>query len=261
MLSDYTRRSLSVPSDKLVAISAVVQRFSERANRANPLTYLAGIWKELLPYCLLWYNDTEGILSYSENDSGVGENEMGPAQRAIVWRAPSWSWASMDGPLAFYRVPFGSTSSIVQGKETIEFVSSLTKPQSESLPFAGVTEAQLELRGFLIQVELTLSSEAPTLDLDPTGVLDIGAWQDEISWDEDSSSIKTTLVELKPVWILEVFPPWKEADSDHQYNMWALILVENENGTFCRIGLLRSFWERDFEAWRASFQRRTFTFV
>jgi hypothetical protein len=77
ILTNYTRRALTVPSDKLVALSAVAQRFAEGARGGSHLTYLAGIWLEHLPFGLLWYNDNE--------------NQSHPTSRTSSWRATSWS--------------------------------------------------------------------------------------------------------------------------------------------------------------------------
>lgn len=79
----YAARELSVPSDKLVAISAIAKDVQAALHRAQPGThnFLAGIWEEdILIGGLLWVVDA-------------------PAKRAMVYRAPSWSWACVDGLL------------------------------------------------------------------------------------------------------------------------------------------------------------------
>lgn len=76
----YTRRKISLSSDKLVAIGAVAA-FLQRSNHK---TYVAGLWKEDLSIGLCWHT-----LSW----------EL--AARPKKWRAPSWSWAAYDGECVF----------------------------------------------------------------------------------------------------------------------------------------------------------------
>lgn len=74
----YSPRQATLHSDKLVALSAVARTYSEE----NPGygAYLAGIWERSLPLGLMWWVLTEDI-----------------RPRPLEYRAPSWSWASVDG--------------------------------------------------------------------------------------------------------------------------------------------------------------------
>jgi hypothetical protein len=79
LVSAYTERDLTMPTDRLVALSGV----AERVQNTAVLPYLAGLWggtsaKEL---SLLWV---------------VGK----PAARQSLCHAPSWSWASVSGGVA-----------------------------------------------------------------------------------------------------------------------------------------------------------------
>lgn len=77
VVGTYTRGELTNETDKLVAISGVARYLAEKLGAQ----YLAGIWKEHLPGALLWY-----VLG-------------GPSVRLQIPRAPTWSWASVDGPI------------------------------------------------------------------------------------------------------------------------------------------------------------------
>ncbi|KAI3326067.1 HET-domain-containing protein [Xylariaceae sp. AK1471] len=70
----YCKMSLSVPSDKLVALSAVASRIQTVFGG----TYLAGLWKEDILCELLW-------------DCQLGRPEN--------FRAPTWSWVSVSSVL------------------------------------------------------------------------------------------------------------------------------------------------------------------
>src|SRR5204862_7890562 len=73
---NYTTRQLSIESDRLPAISGIVKQFQ----RYGMGPYLAGLWKTLLLRQLLW--EVENYQS---------------ARRPSAYRAPSWSWASVEG--------------------------------------------------------------------------------------------------------------------------------------------------------------------
>ncbi|KAE9365807.1 HET-domain-containing protein, partial [Stipitochalara longipes BDJ] len=76
VVAQYTRLSMSHESDMLPAISAI----AERIRQVTDFSYCAGIWQEDLLQGLLWYAD-------------------GPRSAPKIWRAPSWSWAQLTGPI------------------------------------------------------------------------------------------------------------------------------------------------------------------
>ncbi|KAF9464042.1 heterokaryon incompatibility protein-domain-containing protein [Collybia nuda] len=83
ILQKYTERGLTVSTDKLAALSGV----AEQVHRLWPnSTYAAGLWTHQLPSALLWSQ------RYCETRPGI-------------YRAPSWSWAAVDGQI----VPRGMT--------------------------------------------------------------------------------------------------------------------------------------------------------
>ncbi|SJK98413.1 uncharacterized protein ARMOST_01680 [Armillaria ostoyae] len=78
MLSLYIPRTLTHSRDRLVALSGIAEQFHRfwLHNR-----YFAGLWEHQLPGALLW-------------KSSGGEE---CCSRPDGYRAPSWSWASIDG--------------------------------------------------------------------------------------------------------------------------------------------------------------------
>ncbi|UZP38276.1 hypothetical protein NXS19_006092 [Fusarium pseudograminearum] len=73
LLATYGGRKLTKPSDKLPAVSGLASIMSERLNDE----YVAGHWRSLLITELPW--------------------QPGDCKRVPEYRAPSWSWASVDG--------------------------------------------------------------------------------------------------------------------------------------------------------------------
>jgi hypothetical protein len=91
ILTDYTQRTLTFPRDKLIAISGV----ADYIRRETSYEYLAGIWKESLPQALLWQNPPS--MKPQLQDSGC----LLFREKVRSYRAPSWSWAAVDGPVHF----------------------------------------------------------------------------------------------------------------------------------------------------------------
>ncbi len=81
IVDNYTNRHLTFGSDKLVAISALARRF-QKGNLESE--YLAGLWKQDLAIQLLWSTARLQLKSR-------------PTTRQTEYRAPTWSWASVDG--------------------------------------------------------------------------------------------------------------------------------------------------------------------
>ncbi|KAK0214421.1 heterokaryon incompatibility protein-domain-containing protein [Armillaria fumosa] len=74
----YTQRDLTKPRDRLIAISGIAEHFQFFWPHSR---YLAGLWEHQLPGSLLWH------ISHVEHSR----------RRPDIYRAPSWSWASVDG--------------------------------------------------------------------------------------------------------------------------------------------------------------------
>ncbi|KAK4201706.1 heterokaryon incompatibility protein-domain-containing protein [Triangularia verruculosa] len=74
-ITDYSKRSLSVPTDRLPALSGL----ASRATCTYSTTYLGGLWREDLATGLLWRRDNQST-----------------GTRPVEYIAPTWSWASLD---------------------------------------------------------------------------------------------------------------------------------------------------------------------
>ncbi|EHK99649.1 hypothetical protein M7I_4526 [Glarea lozoyensis 74030] len=76
IVKSYTKGQLTKGSDKLVAISGVARVFAETYPRGR---YLFGLWEDNLSQDLLWSVETT------------------KSTRPLPLRAPTWSWASVNG--------------------------------------------------------------------------------------------------------------------------------------------------------------------
>jgi hypothetical protein len=87
MVEEFTWLQLSFEGDRLPAFSGLAQQYQPRLKSG----YLAGLWKENLVADLMWF---------SYPDCGL-EAQPYSTNRPRKWRAPSWSWASVEGPILF----------------------------------------------------------------------------------------------------------------------------------------------------------------
>lgn len=134
MVIIYTGRHLTQPSDKLVAISGMAKLIA--AGFANKDVYILGLWKRNLLLHLIW-------------KVSVGQRRSRPEP----YRAPSWSWASVDGIIYNHRT----------NQEAVEHTSALAKIQDLQIDyvvsedsFGQVKRAKIFIQGRLIRVELDL---------------------------------------------------------------------------------------------------------
>lgn len=131
VLGHYFGRGLTVPSDNLVALSAIASTFQKKMRSK----YHAGIWQDDLLPGLLWYS--------FHPETGYGSNHS----------APSWSWASL--PTLDVReqwVIVDCTEAYAQARvlETNTIMSTLNQ-------FGSVCAGFIKLWGRLWRVEATAS--------------------------------------------------------------------------------------------------------
>jgi hypothetical protein len=79
-VESYSRTTLGDRTDRLPAIGGIASRMSALTG----IEYFAGLWRNNLLHDLLW-------------QSNPGEWD----RRGESWLAPSWSWASVDGPILY----------------------------------------------------------------------------------------------------------------------------------------------------------------
>lgn len=138
IVTAYTAGQLTMASDKLVAISGIAKIWQTLLQDE----YLAGLWKRTLPSDLLWRalagKQANGLLS----------------TRSPQYRAPSWSWAALDGP-------------IVPGRPNIDrilvtVVEAVTELREPANPLGQLKSGSIRLRGVLLSGNVRpLEASAP----------------------------------------------------------------------------------------------------
>ncbi|TWU73002.1 hypothetical protein ED733_004750 [Metarhizium rileyi] len=86
LVGRYTSRSLTKQTDILPAFSGIARSIGR--SRSDEY-YAAGLWKSYLGHCLLWASDWHVGRGFRQHS------------RPADYLAPSWSWASVKGPICY----------------------------------------------------------------------------------------------------------------------------------------------------------------
>ncbi|KAF4626407.1 hypothetical protein G7Y89_g11750 [Cudoniella acicularis] len=129
----YSRCNLTRAGDKLVAIAGLAKEIHKALE--NEDEYLAGLWRQHILYQLLWYHGLDG-----------DRTDTRTSARPESYRAPSWSWASLDGKIDI-DFPAPSPSMIFNFHVTL---TDIHVEQLTSDPFAQVKAGYIRLRGHLL---------------------------------------------------------------------------------------------------------------
>ena len=222
LVSAYSSMNLTKGEDRLIAIQAI----AEAMQAAVRDRYIAGLWESRIVEDLLWRVDPT-ILNQTTS-------------RPVQWRAPTWSWASLDGHVQKATLPGRYVGrkqfdgeSLVQGIEAfVEGYMGRTTGQLKS--------ARLEVRGCLHKSRNTLQGKwcfgHVMVDIEGNDLPQINLWPDECDWD----AIPGSICELPKLFYF--FPlgsyTYKSPPDGRELNHFeGLMLVENESfGTFRRFG-------------------------
>ena len=232
VIMDYSSRHLTNPMDKLPALSGIATYFRD----AMEDTYLAGLWEKQLVYQLSWIPKDK-------------------ATRQGVWRAPSWSWVSVDGSIVFYADKF------LHCDKMAELRSCKVTPAMQTAPLSRVISGSLCLHGHLKANVRDFGGRLPfarpadetdglfgkiILDADeenPDGEMDEAEEIEEI--DELSMSARSNIESRRSshlgiYWCLMFLRCFKQASSYGSYEVieyvWGFALSRTRGGTFRRVG-------------------------
>lgn len=127
LLEKFWNRKLTFHADKLLAFSAV----EAVLNHHPEDRYLAGMWSSELPEAIFWI-----VLKSSGN------------RRPLVYRAPSWSWASIDTTQKYLSLaskrPKNNDKLRLYRRLTI--LDAFSEPSDLRLPFGNAKRAHLSFR-------------------------------------------------------------------------------------------------------------------
>ncbi|KAJ2985270.1 hypothetical protein NUW58_g5625 [Xylaria curta] len=140
----YSPLMLSLPEDRLPALSALAETFSPYFGGGDG-DYLAGLWHSTLPQALLWAVD----VAETDRDSR-------PSPGAQM-HAPTWSWASVTSRINYFWVPLDisrkDTFKADLGVEILDYTPQLVLAK---VVFGAVSRGDLRVRGRLRPVRMSL---------------------------------------------------------------------------------------------------------
>ncbi|KAI1413044.1 HET-domain-containing protein [Hypoxylon sp. FL1857] len=141
LIENYTMRNLTVPEDKLTALAGVARAIAEETGDR----YYAGLWAKHFMEDLCWrmYPQEEIEDRRDMKNTPMMGKVLGIVRRPIEYRAPSWSWASLDGPVR--HIPL-SYSKLVS-----KIVSCSTIPAGKD-PYGRVSGGKLDIQGPIFEV-------------------------------------------------------------------------------------------------------------
>lgn len=238
LIADYSKCELTFNKDKLVALYGLVSALESKGLARG--RYWAGIFEADLPYCLLW---TRAAM----------DKARWPRVRPDNYRAPSWSWASLDCPIWTEWASGTAESPLVSLCEVKgDDITSSTGSQLSICIVGPVTKANItrkrawveafgrgveRVQGISYSVGHILSPMNPEHNGENVGTAPEvtkfwdDPWNDVIFDDLDEANLE------KDVWLAPIYEceKWTEG-SDAGMRLLGLLLEEVKTDLFRRIG-------------------------
>jgi len=124
LMCQYSKCELTYPSDKLIALDGIAKiKMMDRQDD----TYVAGMWKSTALYDLPWWRWDDDRTQFPIHTTS--------------FRAPSWSWASVDGDIHF-PLRFGVFSKVQESYADVKTLVGHTTDQNGNTAVSG--EIQIE---------------------------------------------------------------------------------------------------------------------
>ena len=226
LVNDYCRGRLTISSDKLMAISGIAKEFHLKGN-LKPEEYLAGLWAINLNQQLVWYVPRHG-------------------RRPQLYRAPSWSWASVDGPVS-NDCGFDTAECLLDVEEAY------TVPVAD--PFGAVkTGCFIRVKAHLTWLALkdSLKEGSPeVMELASQGRSKSTRARCVINWDDDSAASleKLTASRFGPRLIILMACHWFIRESTQERGLKGLVLIGSlyKKGLYMRVGYFEGVYETERE--------------
>ena len=233
IVEEYTKRKLTYNSDKLVALSGLAReaQMIYGVGQRGRDDYFAGIWACNGSRNLLWSTKRMNArlpdsisLQYSE------QNSTNLPHRPDAYIAPSWSWASVNGPI--YPPP----QIIDLGWPAVQLmINSVGRTTPLADAFGAVTDGFMYLRAPLCEVSpQTLEPvDLPYNYIGGESALNLAGGEVLIYWDDWTTSLAIQS-SVSPVYLMGI----QSLFSDHEAWTYGLVLMPThaERGQYRRVG-------------------------
>jgi hypothetical protein len=225
----YMECKITKPRDKLVAIAGIAHKVAEATHER----YLAGLWdNQDLAIQLLWH-----VLSRRQADDS-------PSTRPETYRAPSWSWASLEATIVWH----WPTN---YDKVLLSVVESTIIPHRKDVT-CEIRNAALAVSGYLFKARVEIARVKIDGSYDEDGDYNLLVDYEEIHEDGNITPLvfsiagpvihldtAMTPVSTKTVYCLPVCTGWVGNPGSGPLQIAGLLLVQGqhtENG-YSRIGI------------------------
>lgn len=209
IVRNYTRRFLTYPNDKLSAIAGVANHYSQEFNSR----YVCGLWESLLFSELMWCSTRSDI------------------SRPLTHRAPTWSWASVDGEI-HHDWCAKSGRSILPN-----LIECRVTPASPSSPFGPVIPEMCSLRISTSLISVIWQGDRKYISVETHK----RKWPGNDEYDQEKILQKVGLTQADAleeslpteVWVLPI-------------TIWpvrGLLLEHVQHDTYRRVGLVLRLWD------------------
>lgn len=239
IVQSFCSRNLTNPQDKLPAIAGLARRYEALTNRKNG-RYMAGLWEANLLGDILWCQN-EDLFFW------LFPSSHKPAATSSSYRAPSWSWAAIDGIVCYLGIiPLDG-----KDKRFIAKVIECTTELATEDPFSSVLSGKLVISG---QFKRASSIGGGGLD------------RNDIPYLIDSAHDQGMDFHVANLWLddQDGGAIQKVKEEGHVYALlvlktgswYGLLLTEapNEEGHYIRIGLFCSSTSEQFSWWENAVQ-------
>ncbi|RFU26341.1 hypothetical protein B7463_g9998, partial [Scytalidium lignicola] len=136
VVTAYSLRTMSLEGDKLNALAGIASHPS--FSRALGPSYFAGLWQYGLAKQLAWRT--------APRHRTLPEDDTFIFYRPAMYRAPSWSWASLEGGIIHFNFSFDDENEDVPDV-ICDVIDCSTRPISPKLnPFGEIASAQLRIK-------------------------------------------------------------------------------------------------------------------
>ncbi|WYZ36693.1 hypothetical protein EsH8_II_000199 [Colletotrichum jinshuiense] len=216
VVEEYSDTRLTRSADKLIALSGVAKRFATQIND----TYVVGMWRKYLASSLLWKVDNQIQIDGS------------PSTRPATYRAPSFSWASVDEKV-IAGTPNDADLLIDVVSVHLEHVSGDTtglvkggylELRGQVKPFEMVVKQILQLQQFFLKVDGIIVKDSQKQDWDNGPLVHLDVSQKSF---DDENNAKT----------LYYIPAQKQRTANEHVSYLLLVALDDDRNKFRRIGI------------------------
>lgn len=229
IINEYSRRNLTVESDKLPAIAGLAKFFHERLsrNQKQDVRYLAGLWSHSIVAGLGWKSWSQRMWY-----DWVPPEVPLPGEKG--YKAPSWSWAALSGSLKQFSRP--------GLKDVAKVIDWGVKLKNEASPFGEVVDGWIKLRAPLFRVSVV---EGENDDSDWTQWTEDDLFGHYVLLDQYNGKSEKVKNWLRSKDLFGVAIARMPGDDDPEWTLYYdALLVERHQGEvarYTRLGIM-TFW-------------------